>query len=302
MTIRTLRQLCAAALTCMLASCGSSGTTTEGAQSAAPGTETTTASGPKAIVSLSPTATETLFAIGAGRQVIAVDDQSSFPTEAPRTDLSGFTPNVEAIVAKKPDLVVFADNAELAESLTKLGIPVLSQPAAATIDDAYAQIVEIGKRSGHAAEAAALVTSMRQRIDFAVRQAPKVALTYYHELDDTLYSVTSKTFIGSVYALFGLQNIADAADKDATGYPQLSAEYIAKADPDLIFLADAKCCKQNPASIAARPGFSGLKAVARNQILALDDDIPSRWGPRIADFAEIISRKLAAFPLEVKAA
>ena len=82
MTIRTLRQLCAAALTCMLAACGSSGTTTEEAHSA-PSAETTT-SGPKAIVSLSPTATETLFAIGAGKQVIAVDDQSSFPTEADR--------------------------------------------------------------------------------------------------------------------------------------------------------------------------------------------------------------------------
>ena len=231
---------------------------------------------PKAIVSLSPTATEMLFAIGAGKQVIAVDDQSNFPAEAPKTDLSGFKPNVEAIAAKKPDLVVVADDVgKIAEPLGKLGIPVLILPAAQTFQDSYSQLEQLGVATGHVADGVKASSTMKAAIEAAIAKAPKSAtkLTYFHELDNTFFTVTSKTFIGQVYAAFGLENIADSADKDGSGYPQLSAEALVAANPDLIFLADTKCCEQTPELVASRPGWSGLKAVTRKSIVVLLSDM-----------------------------
>jgi iron complex transport system substrate-binding protein len=252
---------------------------------------------PKAIVSLSPTATEMLFAIGAGKQVIAVDDQSNFPAEAPKTDLSGFKPNLEAIAAKKPDLIVMADDlAKIAEPLGKLGIAVLIMPAAKTFQDSYAQLEQLGVATGHVADGVKASSTMKAAIEAAIAKAPKTAkkLTYFHELDNTLYTVTSKTFIGQVYSAFGLENIADSADKDGSGYPQLSAEALVAANPDLIFLADTRCCEQTPELVAARPGWSALKAVSSKSVVALDDDIASRWGPRLVILVEAISAKLTS--------
>jgi iron complex transport system substrate-binding protein len=252
----------------------------------------TLAAAPEAVVSLSPTATEMLFAIGAGDQVAAVDDQSNYPPEAPVTDLSGFEPNVEAIAAENPDLVVIADDtAGLTASLSKLNIPVLSLPAAQSFDDAYTQIEQLGVATGKVGDAAELVAKMKGDIDGIVKSLPEQAtpLTYYHELDNTYFSATSKTFIGQVYALLGLQNIADAVDKDGTGYPQLSQEYIIQSNPDLIFLADTKCCQQDAARVAARPGWGQLKAVRDGGVVALDDDIASRWGPRVVDYLRTVA-------------
>ncbi|MDQ4005889.1 MAG: ABC transporter substrate-binding protein, partial [Actinomycetota bacterium] len=211
---------------------------------------------PDAIVSISPTATEMLFALGAGDQVVAVDDQSNFPPEAPTTDLSGFEPNVEAIATYEPDLVVTSDDTgELLDSLAALDIPVMAQPAAVTLDDTYEQIGELGQATGHVEDAADVVESMRGEIDDIVASVPAFATppTYYHELDPTYFTATSSTFIGELYTLVGLRNIADPAD-DGSGYPQLSAEFIVDADPDLIFLADTKCCDQSAATVADRPG------------------------------------------------
>ncbi|MGB3438530.1 MAG: ABC transporter substrate-binding protein [Actinophytocola sp.] len=247
---------------------------------------------PARIVSLSASNTETLFAVGAGEQVVAVDDQSDYPADAPRTDLSGLTPNVEAISNHNPDLVVISDDpGNLVESLGAINVPVLEMPAAQTLDDVYAGIEAIGKATGHADEAADLVEETRSGLDKIVAdtQKPATALTYYHELDTTLYSATSKTFIGQVYGLFGLTNIADPADVDAGGYPQLSNEAILQADPDLIFLADVQCCGQSAATVAARPGWNTLKAVENGNVVELDDDLASRWGPRVVDLAQSVA-------------
>jgi iron complex transport system substrate-binding protein len=246
---------------------------------------------PDAIVSLSATATEILFAIEAGNQVIAVDDQSNFPAEAPISDLSGLTPNLESIVALSPDLVVVAYDADgIVAALTTAGIPVLVQPAAITLDDTYTQISELGTATGQKAKAEELGAQMKADIDSAIAQLPVEAtnLSYYHELDDTLYSVTSTTFIGAVYALAGLTNIADEATDAASGYPQLSAEFIVAADPALIFLADTKCCGQTAETLAQRPGFAELSAVTSGNVVELDDDIASRWGPRTVDFVKAV--------------
>ncbi|HET7488814.1 MAG TPA: ABC transporter substrate-binding protein [Acidimicrobiales bacterium] len=250
---------------------------------------------PARIVSLSPTATEMLFAIGAGDQVVAVDDQSNFPEEAPKTDLSAFKPNVEAIASYKPDLVVVSDaGGELADSLAKVKITTFSAPAATSLDDAYHQLRELGDITGHRAEAAKVVASMKQRLAAVAAAVPAGAkgATYYHELDPNYFSATSKTFIGSVYALLGLKNIADPADTAGGGYPQLSAEFIVHADPDVIFLADSKCCQQSAATVAARDGWAGIAAVRNGAVVALDDDIASRWGPRTVEFAEAVATSL----------
>jgi iron complex transport system substrate-binding protein len=256
----------------------------------------TTAAAPHRIVSLSPTATESLFAIGAGSQVIAVDDQSNYPKQAPRTKLSGFTPNVEAIASYDPDLVVISFNPKgLSDALAKLKIRVLVQVPAATLADAYAQIRQLGQVTGHAAAAGMLVTKMKARIAAVVRARKSVGSgrTVYHELDQTLFSATSKTFIGRIYQLFGLKNIADAADTTGSGYPQLSAEYVVEQDPDLIVLADTVCCGQNAATVAARPGWGHIRAVRTGSIIRLDDSIASRWGPRIVQLVQAVGRALA---------
>jgi iron complex transport system substrate-binding protein len=251
---------------------------------------------PDRIVSLSPTTTEMLFAIEAGEQVVAVDDNSNYPPQAPMTKLSGYQPNVEAIAKYNPDLVVISnDPGDLVKSFGKLSIPVMLEPAAKTLADTYAQIQQLGVATGHVADAAHLVASMKSKIQKLVASAPKFdhPLTYYHELDQTYYTATSSTFIGQIYGLLGLRNIADEAKGAASGYPQLSAEYIIKADPDVIFVADTKCCAESAATVAKRPGWDQITAVKDGAVVPLDDDIVSRWGPRVVDFLQVVIEALS---------
>jgi iron complex transport system substrate-binding protein len=252
---------------------------------------------PQRIVSLSPTATEDLFAVGAGKQVVAVDDQSNYPAGAPKSKLSGYTPNAEAIAAYKPDLVVVSfDGNHIVEALGKLKIPVLVEPTASTLGDAYAQIVALGKATGHQAKAAAVVAGMKKKIGAIVATVPHSSppLTVYHELEPDLYSVTSKTFIGRIYTMLGLKDIADAADKTGSGYPKLSNEYVIAADPSLIVLADTLCCGQTVAKLDARPGWKTIAAVTDGGVVPVSDDVASRWGPRIVDFVQAIATKVKA--------
>jgi iron complex transport system substrate-binding protein len=262
------------------------------ATSRAPATSATPESDvPSAIISLSPTATEMLFAIGAGDQVIAVDDFSNYPDEAAAkmNGLNGFEPNVEAIGALEPDLVVTdGTNPELLAQLETLGIAHWEGPAAVTFDDMYAQIEQLGAATGHVPEAAEVVSQMQTDIAAVLGNLPDVAepLTYYHELDPNGYwSVTSDTFIGLVYAEAGLVNIADEVGAD-TAYPQLSAEFIVAQDPDIVFLACTKYCGETPETVAARDGWGELSAVTNGNVIPMDDDIASRWGPRIVDYIE----------------
>jgi iron complex transport system substrate-binding protein len=252
--------------------------------------EVTIEARPQRIVSLSPTSTEMLFAIGAGDQVVAVDDNSNHPPEAPMTDLSGFEPNVEAVADFQPDLVVVSDDVnDIVESLGALDIPVMLHPAAEVLDDTYSQIEQLGAATGHMGEAAELVASMRSEIEELAASAPEFEEppTYYHELDQTFFSATSNTFIGQVYSLVGLENIADQA-KGGGPYPQLSAEFIIDADPDLIFLADTKCCGMTAEKVAKRPGWDQVTAVKTRAVVELDDDIASRWGPRVVDLLRVV--------------
>lgn len=249
---------------------------------------------PTKIVSLGPTATEMLFAVGAGKQVTAADDLSNYPADAPKSDLQAFKPNAEAIAAKNPDLVVLTnDTNKIVDQLTALKIPTFLVPAANTLDDTYKELADLGKLTGHADEAAKVVSDVKSQLDTVVKSVATRSkpLTYYYELSPDLYSVTSKTFVGSIFSLFGLQNVADLSDPDgkAFGYPQLNAEALVKANPDMIFLADAKCCQQSADTIKARAGWAGVTAVTKGQVVALDDDIASRWGPRVVDLARSIA-------------
>ncbi len=257
---------------------------------------------PEAIISLSPTATEMLFAIDAGDQVVAVDDESDFPAGVPTTDLSGFEPNVEAIAAFEPDLVVLQGGYDDAVAgLEALDIEVLVQPAATTLDDTYDQIAELGIVTGHEDEAAALVADMRAEIDALSAAIPRRTepLTYYHELDPLLYSVTDRTFIGQLYTLAQLTSIANVADPDGAlgGYPQVSAELIVDADPDVVFLADSECCGETAETFAARPGFADLSAVRNGAVVNLSDDVASRWGPRVVEMLRTIIEATASVPV-----
>jgi iron complex transport system substrate-binding protein len=260
----------------------------------------TIATQPTAIVSLSPTATEMLFAIGAGDQVKAVDKNSDYPASAPHTNLDPYNLNTEAVAGYRPDLIISSGlTPAQMKQLTTLQVPVLDEPAAKNLDGTYEQLAQLGEATGHAGQAAAEVTKLKQQVAEVTKTvAASGTHTYYYELDQSYYSVTSATFIGQVLKELGLTSIADAAKGAAAsgGYPQLTEEYILKANPDYIFLADTLCCHQSPATVAKRPGWSTLSAVQDHRIVALNDDIASRWGPRIVDLMKTVAQAVKEHP------
>jgi iron complex transport system substrate-binding protein len=254
---------------------------------------------PTAIVSLSPTATEMLYAMHAGDQVKAVDKYSNYPAGTPRTGMSALQVNVESLVGLRPDLVVLPNpDDKLAAKLKTLSIPLLVEPAATKIDDVYAEIDALGKVTGHVQDASAESAGIRaglQRIEASVTKTSP-SETYFYELSPDYYSATSDTFVGQLLGLIGLRSIADAAKGAAKsgGYPQLSSEFVVKANPDYIFLADTICCHQTAAKVTKRPGWSHLTAVTKGHIVELSDDIASRWGPRVVDLLQTVADAIQA--------
>ncbi len=246
---------------------------------------------PQRIVSLSPMATEVLFAIGAGEQVVAVDEFSYFPPEAPVTDLSGWDPNVEAVLSYEPDLVVVAHDAnDLMAGMAAVGVPVLLSLAPVDFESGYNSIAELGFAVGRTDEAAALVAALRAEIDEALATAPDVPVRVYHELDNTYFSVSSNSFIGAVYAAMGVVNIADEVDPDGYGYPQLTEEYIVEANPELIVITDL--VGYTAEDVAARPGWGEVAAVRNGNIVMVNADVASRWGPRLPQFIQAVAEAL----------
>jgi iron complex transport system substrate-binding protein len=243
---------------------------------------------PERIVALSPSATETLFAVGAGGQVIAVDDESDYPPDVPRTNLSSYQPNVEAIAGYRPDLVVVPASVprDVTSGLRRLGLTVLAEPAPGGLQAAYQQIRELGLVTGHPEAGRRLAQRVGESIEALIAAAPKgPSLDVFHELDPDLYSASSDSFIGRIYRRLGLGNVADAAaERIGTPYPQLSSEAVVSADPDLVVLADSECCQQTPELVARRPGWDVVSAVKNGAVVGIDDDIASRWGPRIPVF------------------
>lgn len=258
---------------------------------------------PTRIVSLSPTATEDLYAVGAGKQVVAVDETSNYPANAPKTSLNAMSPNIEAIARYDPGLVIAeADYGGLVSGMAKLGVPVLIEPTASSLGNAYEQIDQIGEATGHAARAETVVAGMKSQIAADVKRAGDTHrdLSYYWEVSaNPYYSATSQTFIGQVVGLFGMKNIADAANKASDGgYPELSEEYIVAARPQIIFLTDNYPSDggQTPAIVAKRPGWADIPAVKDHEIIPLNDDIASRWGPRLPQLVAAIAQAVDNAP------
>ena len=182
----------AAVLAAACAACSSSSASSAGSGSTGAGfpVTVTTAAGkvhltsrPGAIVSLSPTATEMLYAIGAGSQVKAVDADSDYPAGVPITKLSGFQPNAEAIAAYKPDLVVISNDLDgITAKLTALSIPVLDLPAAANMSGVYAEFTQLGAATGHTAQAQAEDNKLKADVRTILASEPSRAkpLTYFY--------------------------------------------------------------------------------------------------------------------------
>ncbi|WKD61275.1 Vitamin B12-binding protein precursor [Corynebacterium ciconiae DSM 44920] len=260
------------------------------------GEEVTIENQPTAIVSLSPTATETLFAIDAGEAVVAADSYSYYPPEAPTTDLSGFTPNAEAVLEYQPDLVVVSqDSNDIVDSLTAAKVPVLVMGAPDDLDGAYSQMEQLGAATGHVADAASVVAETTRAIEDAVAEVGDKAKgrSYYHEVDPSFYTITNDSFLGDIYSQFGMTSIAADGDNP---FPQLNPEAIISANPDVIFLGDAGEGGESAASVAQRPGFNTIPAVKDDAIVELDPDLSSRWSPRIADFVQSLVPTLTALP------
>jgi iron complex transport system substrate-binding protein len=251
------------------------------------------------IVSLSATATEMLYAIGAEDQLVAVDNFSNYPVAAASFEnkIDASQPSAEAIAALDATAVLLAyDPGNLQTQLEALGITVWTGAVATSFDDSYKQITELGELTGKTAEAEALVTAMKADIETAVSsmELPDAPISYFYELDNTYFSVTSNTFVGQIMSQFNLQNIADLAEA-GNNYPQLSQEAIISANPQLIFLADTKCCQQDAKTVAARPGWNKIDAVTNGNVVELDDDVASRWGPRVVDLVKQVAAAITKF-------
>ena len=138
-----------------------------------------------------------------------------------------------------------------------------------------------------------MVRSLEVEIAAIVADAGGVGegLTFFHEVswDFGFYAASSYSFTGQVYSLFGMTNIADEADPDMTGFPEMSPEYVVATDPDLVFVVYS-----DPESVGQRPGWSELTAVVNGAVIAVDEDLSSRWGPRVVDFVREIAAALAS--------
>ena len=243
---------------------------------------------PKRIISLSPSITEILFEIGSGNQVIAVDNLSNYPNEAPITDISAYDPNVEAISLLNPDLVILSYNIKnLKAALKKIGIETIYLPAPLNFEDILDQIDYLGLQTGNEDKAKKLISKMKNRMKTLqkLRENEK-ATKIYHEIDPNYYSPSKFSFIGDIYQKLNYKNVADKADISNLGYPKLSPELIISENPDLIVLPgkDNKYVEK----VKLRPGWGYIEAVKKNNFLLTNNDIASRWGPRILNFASIL--------------
>jgi iron complex transport system substrate-binding protein len=256
------------------------------------GRELTIAAAPQRIASLSPAATEVLYAVGAGPQIVATDLQSDYPPEAANTSkLDAFQPNLEAIAAVEADLIIIASNQDnVVEALDGLGETVLFLEVPDTIDGVMEQVQLLARVSGRARAGERLAQELKGRIESVTRRLADVheGPRVYHELDNTFFTVAPNSFVGDFYNLLKARNIAEGAP---TAYPQLSQEEILDRDPEVIILADADA-GESPQTVKARPGWGVINAVKNDRIYVVDPDLVSRPGPRVADGLEQLARFL----------
>ena len=251
---------------------------------------------PARIVSLSPTATETLFAIGAGAQVVAVDDQSDYPKNAPRTTLSGFTPNVESIAGYRPDLVVISfDPKGLSRRSASSGSRLSTRTRRRRSRARTSRSGSSGTLTGHAPQADGLVDA-HEAADRLDRGEDADEDDRQHRVprarsDALSASRPTRSSAGSTRC--SACATSPTRRRAGTDYPQLSAEYVVSANPDLIVLADTVCCGAERAHrrLTSRV-VRGSPRCARGSVVRLDDSIASRWGPRLVNFVRAIGTAL----------
>ena len=246
----------------------------------------------RAIVSHSPGATEILFAIGAGGQVVAADEFSNFPAAAKALRKVKYTdPSPEAELALQPDLVIFATNQKAhVEAFRRLGLPVFYNQEPDGIEGVLGNVRLLGRLTGHVTEADALAAQMKGRIDAVasrlgdVQQGPKV----FYELSDSLFTAAPNTFIGGMLTALNARNIAQGA---TSPFPQLTAEAVIAAAPDVILLADHEFGGA-PAQVKVRPGWGAIPAVKNDRLHAVEPDLVNRPGPRIVEGIELMAKLL----------
>lgn len=244
------------------------------------------------IVSHSPGVTEILFAIGAGDQVVAADEFSDFPEAAVALPKVTYTaPDPEQDLSFDPDLVVLASNQEQSVGqFRSLGIPVFYLREPEDLEGVVDSVRLLGRLSGHEEEAEALATEIETRLAAVTStlESVEVGPRVFWELDSTLYTVSPDTFIGAALSLLKARNISEGA---SSPYPQLTAEAVVAADPEVILLADAQW-GVSVESVAERPGWAEITAVVEGRIYPVDEDTMSRPGPRIVDGIEALAALL----------
>jgi iron complex transport system substrate-binding protein len=271
------------------------------------GRSLTLAATPQRIVSLAPSVTEILFAVGAGPQVVGDTTFCNFPPEAKGLPkIGGYSAksiSIEAVVGLKPDLVIAgtASQKPVVESLGQLKIPVLVL-APGSFEGVYNSIQQIGTLTGHAAQADQVVTQMRGRVEAVQAKVGSIPsaerpTVFWEVFDDPLITSGPNTFIGQMIAMAGATNIFAEAKED---YPKISAETVLERNPLVIFGPASQRTKLTVAAISQRPGWSDIRAVRDGRIYLLDDDIITRPGPRLADALEAVAKAL--FPAQLAAA
>lgn len=247
---------------------------------------------PERIVSIVPSNTEILFALGLGDRVVAVDAFSDFPPEAASKPRVGdyLNPNIEGMVAAEPDVVLAAasHDATVLPALERVGVPVVAiEPG--SVDEVLAGIDLIGRIAGVPERAAALSCDIAGRIaavEAAVAGAERPRV--FFEISADLYTAGPGSYIDDLIGRAGGANIAAGAD---TAWPQLSAEAVVAADPEVILLVD-DVPGAAPESVRTRPGWSDVAAVRSGRIVVLEADPVVRPGPRLADGLEAMARAI----------
>lgn len=253
----------------------------------------------KTIVSLAPSNTEILYAIGAGNLLIGRDDFSDFPEQVKSVKPVGANPyNLEEIVALNPDLVLLAEinTPELATQLQELGLATYYVKNPTNFDGLFANISALGELTGHSNEADALNQSLTARVKVVEEKLALVegAPVVYYELDASdpakPWTVGPGTFINMVLELAKAQNFTVVSGV-ADPYPQISLEQVVLVDPEFIILGDAMW-GVTVESVGQRPGWGNLQAVTNKKVFPFDDNLVSRPGPRLVDALEQLAELL----------
>ncbi len=247
---------------------------------------------PQRIVSIAPSNTEILFALGLGEKVVAVDQYSDYPPEAEQKPQLGsyVKPDLEQIVAAAPDLVlatgVHEETVVPQLEALRLTVAVINPE---DLDDVFDGIGLVGRITGQDARATGLVCELLDRVDAVAERingAPRPRV--FFELSPELHTAGPDSFIDDLISRAGGENIAAGATEE---WPQLSAEVLLEQDPEVILLAD-EAAGVSPDQVRTRPGWQQVTAVEQDRIVAIDPDLTNRPGPRVVDGLEAIARAL----------